>query len=392
MQGRKNTLCPKRRLKEVSLVVLCAMFLCAMSAHASMAEVYATPQILMQLRNQPNPNVANVKLGDTLTMRVNLTDFAGVYAYQVAFKYNGTILNFTSISLNPPGGIFNGHQNYAMPEPKDMEATPDMVDNLNWALVGASLLGEDGVDVTNGVLCEVNFTVIGTGQTNLIIATSSKPVVIDAMTFFSCNVLDTNLMAHSDFVTRGVTVLSGVANSPPIAFFTVSTPPIDNTTFLLLYQNPPVVANWMVVWIDLPAYFNASNSYAPTGKITAYIWDFGDGNVTVVNATSQADALVTHVYHDVTWLSMSLTVVGEASDGSTMKSDMLTTTILVDMALQYYDWTWLVYTVFGIVGGFLVIATTRSVVRRLRRRRALKTQEILAAERSSVPRTVARAT
>ena len=377
MQGRKDTHHSRRRLREVSAVILCAMFLSAMSGRAPMARADATPQIIMQLENQPNPNVANVKVGQALTVTLNLTNFPGVYAYQVVFKYNGTILNFTNISMNPPGGIFNGHQSFVMPEPTDMEANPDIVDNLNWAEVGASLVGEDYVDVTNGVLCQVNFTVIGTGQTNLVIATSDKPVNINSMAFFSSTVLDTLLLSHSDFVTRGVTVLSGVANSPPVAFFTVTTASIDNKTYLLLYQNPPIVANWQVVWLGLPAFFNASSSYAPTGNITAYIWDFGDGNVTVVNATSPADSLITHVYQNITWFTMSLTVVSKGSgDTPPMESDPLTTTILVDMALQYYDWSWLMYTFIGIVAMVLVITTARSAIRLLRRRRALKKQEM----------------
>ena len=339
-----------------------------------------------------DPVLAKVTVGDTFMMTVNLTNFPDLYAYQVAIKYSGAILNVSSVVFNSTGGVFYGHTYANLPEPTDMESTPDSVDGLNWIMVGSSLLGDDSVNVVNGVLCVVNFTVIGTGQTNVLIATKKSPVTITSYTFFFSNLLDSNLVQYTDFQTRGCAVLSGVFNVPPVAFFTITTPKVDNATFLLLFQNPPPTAStYSIAWQGLPNVFNASASYAPTGSIIAYIWDFGDGNVTVVNATSPADSVISHVFTKIGYNQMSLTVVSSGTNGSasmdSVPEEML---ILVDLALEYYDWNWLIYTLLAIVVAFIAMSVIRSAVWRIRRRRVTQTQKISSVGTAGLPQTGAK--
>jgi hypothetical protein len=374
MQGEKTITRLRRRFRETSTLILCGMILLAIGGLAptvAARSTLLTPEIVI------DPVLAKVSVGDTFMMTVNLTNFQNLFAYQVAIKYSGAILNVSSVVFNSTAGVFSGHPYAVVPEPTDMEASPDAVDGLNWIMVGSSLLGDDSVNVVNGVLCVVNFTVIGTGQTNVLIATKKSPVTLTSITFFYSNCLDSNLNQLTDFETRGCAVLSGVFNAPPVAFFTVTTPKVDNTTFLLLYQNtPPWASTYSMAWQGLPNVFNASASYAPTGSITAYIWDFGDGNITMVNATSPADAVVTHVFYTIGYNQMSLTVVSSGVNGSaSMQSAPESTLILVDLALEYYDWTWLIYTFLAIVVAVVAISVAKSAAMRIRRRRAMQMEK-----------------
>jgi hypothetical protein len=243
-----------------------------------------------------------------------------------------------------------------------------------------------------GVLCVVNFHVIGTGQTNVLIATKKSAITLTTLTFFYSKLLDPNFVEMTEFQTRGCAVLSGVFNAPPVAFFTVTAPKVDNQTFLLLFQNPPPwSSSYSIAWQGLPTIFNATASYAPTGSIIAYIWTFGDGNVTVVNATSPADAVITHVFNTIGYNQMSLTVVSSGSNGSaSMESAPEDTLILVDLALEYYNWGWLIYTFFAIIVAFVAISVVRSVVRRIRRRRAMLTQKTSLTRPAGLPQTRAK--
>jgi hypothetical protein len=391
MQGQETITRLRRRFKETSTIILCGLILLAISGLAPIVAARSAqlvPEIVI------DPLLAKVTVGDTYMMTVNLTNFQKLYAYQVAIKYSGAILNVTSVVFNSTAGVFYGHPYAQVPEPTDMERTPDAVDGLNWIMVGSSLLGDDSVNVVNGVLCVVNFTVIGTGQTNVLIATKKSPVTITAITFFYSTLLDSNLVPLTDFQTRGCAVLSGVFNAPPVAFFTITPPHVDNQTFLLLFQNPPPwSSSYSIAWQGLPNIFNATASYAPTGNIIAYIWDFGDGNVTVVNATSPADALITHVFNKIGYTHVTLTVVSSGSNGSaSIESVPEDTLVLVDLALEYYDWSWLIYTLIAVVVAFMAISVVRSGVGRVRRRRAMQTQKMSSTGTTGLPQTRAKTT
>ncbi|MCW7080506.1 MAG: right-handed parallel beta-helix repeat-containing protein, partial [Candidatus Methanospirare jalkutatii] len=77
-------------------------------------------------------------------------------------------------------------------------------------------------------------------------------------------------------------IVTPAPNQPPIANFTYS-------------PEKPVV--------NQPVTFDASSSYDPDGKITAYEWDFGDGNVT--NTTEEK---IKHSYSEAGSYDVTLTV------------------------------------------------------------------------------------
>lgn len=379
-----------RRLRGVSAVILFALILSTLRCSATaVVSVASTPQLIVSSPSANSLNVVNAQLGDTITMDVNLTDFSDLYTWQIVLKYNATILSLTDAGY-PDGNVFSGHNVFTLSQDlfADVIAIGDTVDYLNWTQVGASLIGDpQGVNVANGLLFELTFAVVGTGQTNVLIATMDSPVTSFVTPWYSyC--LDSvgaeggGYPQYTDFVTRGLTVLSGVLNALPVAIYNIEAPPADNATYLILWANPPTgVVNLRVVYEGLPAYFNASNSYAPTGSITSYIWDFGDGNTTVVNASAtSADAsFITHVYQKIGRYDTSLIVVSNGTDGSQLQSAPASILVIVDLAIPYYDWTWLMYLFFALVVAVILISAVRSVMRRVRRRSALNQRKMLAA-------------
>jgi hypothetical protein len=106
-------------------------------------------------------------------MTVNLTNFSNLFLYQVVFEYNGTVLNLTNLWF-PADYVFSGQT--AMPLwSNNTEAAGDIVDHLNYTVAGSSLVGTESMSVSNGVLCEANFTALGVGQATIEISTESNP-------------------------------------------------------------------------------------------------------------------------------------------------------------------------------------------------------------------------
>jgi hypothetical protein len=358
-----------------------------------MVSAQETPEINL------NPSHLNLSINDTFTMTAFLSNFPSLYAWEVVFKYNGSVVNLTAIWL-PDNNILSGYSYISVPPPTDVEAAGDVQDHLNWTAVGASLVGDVSVAVSNGSLFQANFTVVGFGQTTIAVATIDSPALSSAGSAGN-NAWYTFVQTPADAdrgsggTTAFMTTGCSVGNVPPQALLTIFSPPVDNRTYLILNRNiPPGIVNWRRAYEGLPVYFNASASYAPSGTITAYIWNFGDGNITRVNATgAPADSIITHVYQAVGIYYMNLTVVGNGTIGKPAPISLPASyVILVDLVLEYYDWSWFIYAIVALVAAVTVIAAARSAVRRARRRSKLKGQKTLTAGPSGMPPTGAQTT
>jgi len=354
------------------------MILSALSMRVPMVSKAASaPQFLF---TSAGSNTLLLDIGQTFTMAVNLTDFPNLYAFQVVFKYNGTVLNMTSLTYSLEN-IFSGQNYISMEPPYDTQAKGDTRDHLNYTIAGATLLGEGSVSVSNGVLFNVEFTVIGIGETTIQTASKDSPAYSGADRFYTLCQDPYQVIDYIVFVTKGLTILSGVSTAAPIADFTVISPEVDSENNLVLNWNPPSgVASYVVSYQGLSVGFNASGSYAPFGHITQYIWNWGDGNVTVVNATSPASSFITHIYDNMGIYHMNLTVVNNGSITSPpLRSEPARYVILVGLTLPYYNWTWFIYTLVVLIGAAIAIAAARSALRRVRIRREMKRQKILKA-------------
>jgi parallel beta-helix repeat protein len=118
-----------------------------------------------------DPQFNVVSIGSSVTISVNVTNFIGLSAWQVALKYNATVLNLTGLWI-PDDTIF---ANFTTSSPEPAFGT-DVVDGLDYVLCGSDLLGQVSVNVSAGVLFSANFTGLGTGVTPIEIATAANPV------------------------------------------------------------------------------------------------------------------------------------------------------------------------------------------------------------------------
>lgn len=144
----------------VSAVILCSITLSYLNVPIVSA---AKPRILV------THSVTELIVGETFTTTVNLTDFPNLQYYVVVLKYNGAVLNLTSLwSPNTTDFVFAG-QNLKVSWTKDAGLAGDTVDHLNYTV--ADCFGINPVSVSNGTLCKLNFTVVQVGPTNFTVAT-----------------------------------------------------------------------------------------------------------------------------------------------------------------------------------------------------------------------------
>jgi hypothetical protein len=161
----------------VSAVILYAIILSGSSVRMPMASAASAPQILI------SPSSANLSVGETFTMTINLTDFPNLFAYQVVFKYSGAVLNLTNLWF-PDDNVFSGHNPISVWS-NDTEAAGDLVDHLNYTVAGSTLFAPASVSVTNGVLCAANFTAVKDGQATIEIATKNHPAIAEDATWYT---------------------------------------------------------------------------------------------------------------------------------------------------------------------------------------------------------------
>jgi hypothetical protein len=161
----------------VSAVILCAIILSGLSALMPMVSAASTPQILI------SPPIPTLSVGQTFTATVNLTGLSNLIGYQLVLKYDGTVLNLINLWF-PAGNVFSG-QNAQPVWYNDTGAAGDTVDHLNYTMAGNALIGNGSVSVSNGVLCEANFTAVAAGQGTITVCTKGAPAHAGTATWYT---------------------------------------------------------------------------------------------------------------------------------------------------------------------------------------------------------------
>jgi parallel beta-helix repeat protein len=121
-----------------------------------------------------------MNVGETFTVALNVTDLADLYTYQIVFKYNQTMLNMTNLTF-PSDNVFAGQSvidSSLTPISQTPSSLIDQHDKLGVAVAGQTLLGAVGVDVSNGLLFQVNFTAAAAGATTIQICTTNNPAYL----------------------------------------------------------------------------------------------------------------------------------------------------------------------------------------------------------------------
>lgn len=347
-----------RCLKEIvayTLISICVIALIFGAFPNLNAQQVAGTQILI------SPEHIDVPLGGTFTITVNLTNFQNLYTWQIVLKYNGTVINCTDVWI-PKNNVFSGH----VVSKVTPEFDKDYVDGLNFVVYACSLIGSGSVNVDNGILFKANFTAVNLGATTITVATRASPARRDELTSFDSFLLDSNLNEIYDFTANYCTVkLEGSAvNLKPIAHFTAEVPEIvDANRYVILRGHAPVgTVSYIYAYKGIPVTFNASDSKDPDGKITLYIWDFGDGNV-----TKTTNPVVVHVYNTTGQHTVTLVV---ADDGDPpLESDPFQLIVVVGLLLERFDWSPFLYGLGVVILVGIVINAVRKVARRRSRTR-----------------------
>lgn len=317
-----------------------------------------------------DPDFQICHINQTITIGVNVSNVADLYNWQVALKYNGTVVNCTGVWLSDDN-VFAGQSPIEVPP----QLGNDTIDHLQYIIYGSSLI-TTSIPVTNGILFKANFTALIDGETTITVLTKENPAHTSST---SWDVFDTELydfdMNPVKFTTGGGTVVTGNVNAKPISQFVVTSPTADNSTRLVLYgHQPPGGTLFAQSFKGYTMTLNASGSYDPDGNITLYMWSFGDGNYK--NTTSPD---LTYIYNNTGSFSLQLVVQDNANPPA--YSDPVTRQMVVGIVLDYFDWSPLVYAVgvLAVVG--VVIYAAQETRHYMQRRRDQKRQKLLMSRR-----------
>jgi len=195
--------------------------------------------------------------GYNFTVEVTLQgSVTNLVAYQVAMKYNKTLLRCTGASVDDkdPRFIFYDYaQAYLVSMPTPLIVTSPQ----GYVFLGASIVTGSGADFSGGLLAKINFTAIKTDTSLLEIIPTYTGVGLPPAEYQDDSKLIDGLLHNLPFLYENCPVAAIGSQSPPTATFTF-TP-----------SNPSPGQS---------VAFDASESFTPVGDIASYMWDFGDNS------------------------------------------------------------------------------------------------------------------
>jgi PKD repeat protein len=292
-------------------------------------------------------------------------------AFQVSVRFNGTLMNCTSATMNKtdPSFVFFGKS--------PITVSPQIVvlQGVFYAFWGATLLEPISVSAGQYLLGRVNFTAskLANSTLQIIPVAEGDPEYPDAaflldadlhdvaFSFENCQVTalaaliaphalfsftptdpeplqdilfnasassdadgqivsyrwdfgdnateysTTSYINHSYAVAGQHTVNLTVSDNDGLNASAVSEITVGRYPTALFFYTP-----FGMAIVNMPVAFDASASFVPYGNITSYMWDFGDGNT-----TSTTQRLVTHPYSAQGFYNVNLTVVATSGLNST---------------------------------------------------------------------------
>jgi len=302
--------------------------------------------------------------GGNFSLTIKLSNAIGVVSWQIAMEYNDTVANLTGWDL-PVGHIFEGKSFLNI---SSIEST---ISGNKYILLGAQLLiGK--VDVPDvGILCRLNFTVLGDGNSPLRLGTEENPILTSSSRFdpgsgkwtpsFYCKVASSGIDPQTGLPTlieipievKGSVVTVGEVKVAPTAYFTAQTVPFNKEGLLLLGDTS--------FFVDKPILFNASASSDIDGEIVAYEWDFGDGNITIVD-----EPIVYHIY---SISSRAITITLRVWDNDGLVSEPFQKTITVGIALTPLNLMFYLQILVFLIVIVVAVSVVRSIYKYFRVKR-----------------------
>lgn len=156
-----------------------------------------------------NPQQSGLAIRDNVTISLNVTNVVNLFDWQVALKFNATVLNLTGLWI-PEDTVFADHYVFS-PDPMFGK---DAIDGSDYVIYSSTLVGSDSVNVSAGVLFRANFTGLNAGVTSLMLATKGNPVYTDFHTTFYSQLQDSEGAANGEelpFVGESGVAVVGLA-------------------------------------------------------------------------------------------------------------------------------------------------------------------------------------
>ena len=300
-----------------------------------------------------DPLLLNVPVGDSGVISLGMTDVVDLATWQVALKYNATVLNLTALWI--PGDNVFDNLSQVSPDPVFGK---DAVDGLDYVLYGDSLMF-GAVNASAGVLFRANFTGLSVGETPIAIATKWGPVHFtnNSWDVFYSFLLDSS-MEEMAFVEENGDATVGVAT-----FLTLTstsggtTSPVPNTYMFLNKSEVSVTAlpdpgydlnGWELDGVNMSAVnpLNVTMDVNHTLRAVflphiSVTWTVSQAGPADFHSIQEAidSPLVTYgdvilvkrgIYYENVYMSKKLTLTGENKDTTIIDGNGTGTVIIFD--------------------------------------------------------------
>jgi PKD repeat protein len=244
----------------LAMIVITATIATANHVKAQATTMAVTPASIIDPSLDP---------GSTFIINLTVADVANMYTWQAQILFKPSMLNCNDATF-PADNVFAG---------KPTIPVPPIIDNIGGSVTfGASMIGAGPGFTGTGVLCQINFTVVGWGNSTL-----NYSVPYGSDTFL----LNSDLSIIPSMVTNGYFENKKIVEpQAPVALFD--------------YLPKPVIVGQVIT-------FNGSASYDPDGSVVSWAWNFGepplasgptvthtyvsDGNYTVTLTVTDNDGL-----------------------------------------------------------------------------------------------------
>jgi len=141
----------------------------AMSKGADTETALTTEASSAQTRISISPSCMVMPVGSNITVAVTLANVTGLWLWQVAIEYDASVVTCSEVCI-PENNVFSSWE-----APSPLINAP-ATNGLSFILAGAREVGNATVDVTTGIMFNINFTAMNDGETAIRIATTQNPI------------------------------------------------------------------------------------------------------------------------------------------------------------------------------------------------------------------------
>lgn len=143
-----------------------------------------------------HPQATTVTVGDVFTISIRINNVENLHAWQLLFYHNSAILECVGAWI-PTENVFAGR----------MFISPEPLIEKNYTMVGATLTGGERAFTGSGILCQLQFKAICTGESTLHFDAEDSFLLNPALKAINCKLFDgTVIVEDSSTILHDVAV------------------------------------------------------------------------------------------------------------------------------------------------------------------------------------------